>query len=576
MWKIIPIFSATHITGGEPVAHEKKPLGNTLIQAGLITPDQLARALEVQKSSSLRLGEVLVAFGFVTEADVARAIAGQLGISFVPDHLLQVDMAYARLIPPQVARKTNALPLREEFGQLFVAMADPLDVFSLDEVRHLTKRAVVPVACTLTGLRKAVAQYEKLAALRQRTESPEAPHTGEVLLPPEPDDAPVVQLVNDLIDRALGERASDIHIEPAEGQFRVRFRIDGFLREIQNASMNYHPAVVARLKVLAGLDIAERRAPQDGRIELRAKGRNVDLRVSTLPTVFGEKVVLRLFDRSHALPKLEEIGFSPEIFNWYTTCVRKPHGMVLVTGPTGSGKTSTLMSTLSYLNAPEKNIVTVEDPVEYQLPGVNHVQVHARVGLSFADGLRAILRQDPNIIMVGEVRDGETADVAIRSALTGHLVLSTLHTNDAAGALTRLTDMGVEPYLISSSVLGVLAQRLMRRLCPQCRQPYEGDARPFRQYDCVPEHASTAILYRAEGCARCSGTGYSGRFPIFEFLRVSPRIQQMITQRATTADIREVAKSEGMQLLIASGMQKSLDGQTTPEEVFRVAAFGEA
>ncbi len=557
------------------MAPEKKPLGDILIQAGLITPDQLAKALEVQKVSSLRLGEVLVALGFLTEADVSRAIAGQLGISFVPDHLLHVDLLYARLIPPQVARKTNALPLREEFGQLFVAMADPLDVFSLDEIRHLTRRAVVPVACTTTGLRKAIAQYEKLSALKQRADGPETAPTGDILLPPDPDDAPVVQLVNELIDRALSDRASDIHIEPAEGQFRVRFRIDGFLREIQNAPMSYHPAVVARLKVLSGLDIAERRAPQDGRIELRDKGRNVDLRVSTLPTVFGEKVVLRLFDRSRALARLDEIGFSPEIFAWYTHAVRRPHGMVLVTGPTGSGKTSTLMSTLAFLNAPEKNIVTVEDPVEYQLPGINHVQVNPKANLTFADGLRAILRQDPNIIMVGEIRDSETADVAIRSALTGHLVLSTLHTNDAAGALTRLTDMGVEPYLISSSVLGVLAQRLLRRICAQCREPYEADAAPFRLHGCVPDGTATVTLYRAKGCTRCNGTGYAGRFPIFEFLRVTQRIQQMVTSRAPAVDIREAAVLEGMQMLIASGLSRALDGLTTPEEVFRVAAFGE-
>jgi type IV pilus assembly protein PilB len=337
--------------------------------------------------------------------------------------------------------------------------------------------------------------------------------------------------------------------------------------------MTYHAAVVARIKVLAGLDISERRAPQDGRIELRDKGRKVDLRVSTLPTVYGEKVVLRLFDKSRELAKLDELGFGPQIFQWYTACVRRPHGMLLVTGPTGSGKTSTLMSTLSYLNSPEKNIVTIEDPVEYQLPGINHVQVNPRAGLSFADGLRAILRQDPNIIMIGEIRDGETADVAVRSALTGHLVLSTLHTNDAAGALTRLIDMDVEPYLISASVLGVLAQRLLRRVCPYCREAHQVDNDIFADYRCAPKAPGKVTLYRAAGCPRCSGTGYAGRFPVFEFLRVSPAIQELVVQRCSLADIRGQAVTEGMQLLITNGLYAAMEGLTTPEEVFRVTSF---
>lgn len=559
------------------MAPERKPLGDILIQAGLIGPDELAKALEVQKVSSLRLGEVLVALGFLAEADVSRAVAGQLGVAFVPDHLLQIDLLHARLIPPQVARKTNALPLREEFGTLYVAMADPLDVFSLDEIRHLTRRNVQPVACTLSGIRKAIAQYERLAALRERDSAPDAAATAEVLLPPEPDDAPVVQLVNDLVDRAVSDQASDIHIEPAEAHFRVRFRVDGFLREILSPPMSYHPAVVARLKVLAGLDIAERRAPQDGRIELRDKGRNVDLRVSTLPTVFGEKVVLRLFDKSRALTRLQDLGLSESVFIAYTACTRRPHGMILVTGPTGSGKTTTLMSTLAHVNSIERNTVTIEDPVEYQLTGINHVQVNPRAGLTFADGLRAILRQDPNIIMVGEIRDGETADVAVRAALTGHLVLSTLHTNDASGSLTRLMDMGVEPYLIASSVLGVMAQRLLRRVCQHCREPYEADASTFVEYGCLPEARQKAVrLFRAKGCPRCSGTGYNGRFPIFEFLRVTPAIHYLVTTRSTAAEIREVAVSEGMELLITCGLSRALEGITTPEEVFRVAAFSQS
>lgn len=557
------------------MAVDKKPLGDILVQAGLIGPSQLAKALEVQKASGHRLGAVLVALGYITETDVARAIADQLSIHFIPDHELQVDMTLARLIPASVARKTEALPLKEEFGVLYVAMADPLDVFSLDEIRHLTRRSVQPVSATRQGILKAIAQYERLAALRQREGITPDVAPPESVLSPNPDDTPVVQLVNELIDRAIAERASDIHVEPAESEFRVRFRVDGFLREVVNPPISYHAPVVARIKVLAGLDISERRTPQDGRMELRDRGRNVDLRVSTLPTVFGEKVVLRIFDKTRALTRLQDLGFGPDIFEKYTALARRPHGMLLVTGPTGSGKTSTLLSTLAFLNTIEKNIVTIEDPVEYQLPGVNHVQVNTKVGMTFADGLRAILRQDPNIIMLGEVRDGETADVAVRAALTGHLVLSTLHTNDAAGALTRLTDMGVEPYLIASSVLGVLAQRLLRRLCAHCRQPYEVDGEVFAQYGCTLPSPGKVTIFRAAGCHHCSGTGYSGRFPIFEFLRVTPDIQEMVIARSSFAEIQQQGVSEGMQLLITNGLQKALQGYTTPEEVFRVASPGD-
>lgn len=563
--------------GGGRLVQEKKPLGDLLLQAGTIGPAELAQALEVQQASGQRLGEVLVALGFVTEADVAKALAGQLGVPFVADHELRVNMSLARLLPPQVCRRTLSLPLKEENGFLVVAMADPLDVFSLDEVQHLTRRTVKPVAATRAGLNRAIAQYERLAALGQREgAAPEAAVTSpEMFLGAQPDDAPVVQLVNDLVDRALAEGASDIHIEPAEGQFRVRFRIDGFLREVVSPPMTYHSAVVARIKVLAQLDISERRAPQDGRIELRDKNRNVDLRVSTLPTVHGEKVVLRIFNRAKALPRLEEIGFQPEIFKGYTEVIRRPHGMILVTGPTGSGKTTTLMSSLAFVNDAEQNIVTIEDPVEYQLAGVNHVQVHSRAGLTFADGLRSILRQDPNIIMIGEIRDPETADVAVRAALTGHLVLATLHTNDAAGALTRLVDMGVEPYLISSSVLGVLAQRLVRRVCPACKEPFEVESDTFAAYGCQVERGRSVTIFRGKGCPRCRNTGYAGRYPIFEFLRVTASIEELVLRQASTAEIRNQAYQDGMKLLVTNGLETALAGQTTPEEIFRVASFGE-
>jgi type IV pilus assembly protein PilB len=557
------------------VAPEKRPLGEVLIRAGLLTQTQLQQALETQKSTGLRLGEILVSLGLLAETDVARAVATQLAIPFIPDHELQVDMTVARLVPPPIARRTKALPFKLNDGRLQLAMVDPLDVFSQDEIRHLVKRPVDPIACTPSAFQKALSQYEKLFAIARR--EPEAREPGaqvEALLAPDPEAAPIVQLVNEMIDRAIADRASDIHVEPGESLFRVRLRVDGFLRELLTESMQSHPAVAARLKVMASLDIAEKRAPQDGRIELRDKGRNVDLRVSTLPTVFGEKLVLRIFDRAKTLPKLHELGFSPEILRQYQAAAARPHGMLLVTGPTGSGKTSTLMSTLAYLNHIEKNIVTIEDPVEYQLAGINHVAVNPKAGLTFADGLRSILRQDPNIIMIGEVRDGETADIAVRAALTGHLVLSTLHTNDAAGALTRLVDMGVEPYLIASSVLGVLAQRLVRRLCPACREAVQVDAEGYRQYDCdIP--GDVAVVYRPTGCPRCGGSGYSGRFPIFEYLRLTPAIQDLVINRASAAAIRAQAQQAGMRFLITSGLEAVLRGETSQEEVFRVAAFSE-
>ncbi|HLO02347.1 MAG TPA: GspE/PulE family protein [Symbiobacteriaceae bacterium] len=557
------------------MAAEKRPLGDILIQAGLLTPSQLHQALETQKSTGLRLGEILVSLGLLSETDVTRAVATQLSIPFLADHELQVDMTVARLVPPPVARRTRALPLKIDDGRLHLAMVDPLDVFSQDEIRHLVRRPVSPIACTPGAFQKALSQYEKLSALGRRDpEGREGGAPAEVLLVPDPEDAPIVQLVNEVIDRAIADRASDIHIEPGEARFRVRIRIDGFLRELMTESIHSHPAVAARLKVMASLDIAEKRAPQDGRIELRDKGRNVDLRVSTLPTVFGEKIVLRIFDRAKTLPKLTELGFGAEILKQYQMVAARPHGMLLVTGPTGSGKTSTLMSTLSYLNHIEKNIVTIEDPVEYQLAGINHVAVNPKAGLTFADGLRSILRQDPNIIMIGEIRDGETADIAVRAALTGHLVLSTLHTNDAAGALTRLVDMGVEPYLTASSVLGVLAQRLVRRLCPACREAVQVDAEGYRQYGCDHD-GDLAVVHRPTGCAKCGGSGYSGRFPIFEFLRITPAVQELVISRASAAAIRAQAQQEGMRFLITSGLEAALRGETSQEEVFRVAAFSE-
>lgn len=564
------------------MAAGKKLLGDILVDAGLVTRQQLLKALEVQQSSGLRLGEVLVAMGMVSEHDVARAVAEQMQITFVPEHEVRVDLRLVALIPMVLARQKQVLPVGEQDGRVQLAMVDPMDVFTLDEVRFLTGRAVDPVVITPQAMHRALTQWERLSALRRRDGEGEAVARQQPL--PEADDAPVVQLVDELIDRAVTDRASDIHIEPMENAFRVRLRVDGHLHEVMRPELAYHPSVVARLKVMAGLDIAERRAPQDGRIELRDRGRNVDVRVATLPTIYGEKVVLRLFDKSKALIKLTDLGMNEAMLAAYRQAAAHPHGMILVTGPTGSGKTTTLIATLDHLNAPQKNIVTVEDPVEYQLAGVNHVQVNQRAGVTFATGLRSILRQDPNVIMVGEIRDRETADIAVRAALTGHLVLSTLHTNDAPGALTRLVDMGIEPFLIASSVHAVLAQRLVRRLCTQCRVPVAAEAAcvslpaggtELAAICAAATRGPGAELYQAVGCPACRGTGYSGRLPVFELLTVSPAVREQVNLRQSAAVLREIATQEGMQSLLSNGLTKVAAGLTTVEEVLRVAQLEE-
>lgn len=549
----------------------KQHLGDLLVSAGLVTSSQLQTALDVQKTSGLRLGAVLVGLGYVTETEVAMTLAQQLRLPFIPDHELQVDFALARLIPVQVARQKLALPVAERFGHLTIAMADPLDVFTQDEMRHLTGKPIDTLVATPTALEQVISQYERLESLtRSDLAVPEALRTPDETTTPDVDDAPVVQLVNELIDRALSERASDIHIEPGELTFRVRFRVDGFLREIMRPQATYHSGVIARIKVMAGLDIAERRAPQDGRVELRDRGRNVDLRVSLLPTIYGEKCVIRIFNKSRAVVALADLGMAPELLVAYTEAITRPHGMVLVTGPTGSGKTTTLTSTLAYINTPDHNIITIEDPVEYQLPGVNHCQVNARAGLTFVGGLRSILRQDPDVIMVGEIRDAETAELAVRSALTGHLVLSTLHTGSAAGSLTRLLDMGVEAYLISASIHGVLAQRLVRRLCTHCCQPGQLDVEALVKASVdVPVNGTEVRV--SVGCSRCQGTGYLGRLPIFEFLAMTPEIRDLINHRAPEQEVLSVARRAQMRSLLVDGMDKVYQGLTAVAEVFRVA-----
>jgi type IV pilus assembly protein PilB len=550
---------------------QRQPLGEILVQAGLIDPRQLQTALSRSKESGRRLGEAIIGLGFASEADIAQALARQLNLPFLPDHQLKVDAHLTAKLPVLELHRRRMLPLAEEgAGRLRVAVVDPLDEPGLDELRYLLgAQAVQPVVVTSQAMDRALGEVARFRALKGREAiSAEAVN---VELPPETEAAPVVGLVSELIDRAISERASDIHIEAGENSVRIRLRIDGFLQEIMRPDVKLHGPIVARIKVMAGLDIAERRAPQDGRIEFRDGGRRVDLRVSTLPTIFGEKVVLRLFDRSRTLSTLDDLGMPPEILAAYRTLTGRPHGMIFVTGPTGSGKTTTLLSTLTELNNDDRNIVTIEDPVEYHVAGVNHVQVNPRHGLSFADGLRSILRQDPNVIMVGEVRDGETADVAVRAALTGHLVLSTLHTNDATGALTRLTDMGVEPFLIASSVLGVLAQRLVRRVCDRCAQPAPPPTPEWLAEHGLPAPPPESVLLTGTGCVHCRNTGYRGRLPIFELMVLNQELRDLVLRREGTSTLRAAARRAGMASLLSNGVAKAYAGLTTLQEVLRVA-----
>ncbi len=544
---------------------KRKLLGERLVEKGLITQAQLNEALRVQARTGELLGDVLVKMGILSQEDLDQVLEEE---ERAPRR--SVDPEVLKLIPEHFIRKYKVFPVRREGDRLYVATADPLNVVALDDVRLVSGCRIEPVKATEREIAALIEKYlgppEVERALQEigeegRGEEEEA----EVLL----DEAPVIRLVNSLITRAIEEEASDIHIEPFSKGVRVRYRVDGILREATTLPRQMRAAVVARIKVMAGMDIAERRLPQDGRIPLRFQERAYDLRVSTLPTLFGEKVEIRILDKEGAKKFTPEtLGFSPRNYELFTGFLRSAAGMLLVTGPTGSGKTTTLYAALNVLNTVEKNIVTVEDPVEYVLEGVNQCQVNTKAGATFATYLRSLLRQDPDVIMVGEIRDRETAEIAVRAATTGHLVLSTLHTDDAPGALTRLLDMGVEPFMVASAVLGVVAQRLARRVCERCRRP----ARPgAAEVAFAGGLAPDAILYEGAGCPECGYTGYRGRLALQEVLAVTPEIQRLVLRRAAAAEIREAALAAGMVPLKEDGVQKALQGLTTLREVMRVS-----
>ncbi|MCB2223588.1 MAG: Flp pilus assembly complex ATPase component TadA [Actinobacteria bacterium] len=543
-----------------------------LLEEGLVTQADLERAKSLQMETGETLSRVLVDEDMVPETDLVRVLARHVGAEFVNLAETTIDPAAAALVPEAIARRHGVIPIAFEGERLVLAMADPGNVLVIDDIRAITGRPVTVRVATRSDIEDAIRRVNRLDdSVADFTDLIADDEVDEDLskLEAAVEEAPIVKLVNTLVSRAVTERASDIHIEPAERDLRVRFRIDGVLHEIMTTPKSVAGAVVSRLKIMADLDIAERRVPQDGRVSLKVAGRQIDLRVATLPTIYGEKVVIRILDKDDAILALEDLGFLPRSLDRFRDSYSKPYGAILVTGPTGSGKTTTLYSTLNIVNQPDRHIITVEDPVEYRLPGVIQVQVNRKAGLLFATALKSILRSDPDVVLIGEVRDTETAKIAVEAALTGHLVLTTLHTNDASSSIGRLVDMGVEPYLVSSALDSIVAQRLARRVCERCRQPREATREMMAEMGHGPDEPPITV-YDAVGCKACSDTGYRGRVSVNEVLLVSEEIQRMAVERRPSDEIRAIAVEQGMLTLREDGMEKVRLGMTTLEEILRV------
>jgi len=559
------------------------PLARVLVEGGRVPIDAMRTALFEQERTGQSLARTLTSLGLVTEADLMWGMASEMGLEFVDLDLAGVDLTAAYLLPETTARYHQVLVVGERDGVPLVATANPTNVLARDDLRTILGRHFRMVVAT----RSQIAAYLD-RAYNQGGSAAEAASSaaGELggdggaeeleSLQAAVDDAPIVRYVNLLVLQALNERASDIHVEPTADSLRIRYRIDGVLHDSSTAPRSIAGAVTTRLKVMADLNIAEHRVPQDGRISLKVGSRSVDLRVATLPTIYGEKVVMRVLDKSNVVLSFEELGFDADLLERYAAIYSKPYGTILVTGPTGSGKTTTLYATLSVLNSPEKNIITVEDPVELRIKGINQVQLNVKAGLTFASALRSILRSDPDIVLVGEIRDRETAVISVEAALTGHLVLATLHTNDAASTPMRLVEMGIERYLVSSAASAVLAQRLARRLCPHCKEPFEPTEAELAAAGWEPGElgagGSLPKLYKAVGCSACSHTGYRGRKALAELLIVTEEVEHMIIEGGSADDIHRLAVSQGMVTLRQSGVRRALEGETTLEEVLRVVA----
>jgi len=561
-------------------------LGDRLVAEKLITTEQLQRALAEQKGSADKLGTILVRLGFITEDSLVSFLSKQYSIPAITVAQVDPDPDVLKLVPEQIAKKHSVLPIKRMGNTLTLAMADPTNVFALDDVGFMTGLQIQPVVASEAAIRKAFERVydtggsvnDMMSELEEADTDVEVVEGGEETftkadvfdLKESADEAPVVRLINMILTDAIRRGASDIHLEPYEKVFRVRFRIDGVLHEIMTPPKRLEAALTSRVKIMATLDIAERRLPQDGRIKLRYHQREIDFRVSTLPTIFGEKTVMRILDKDALQLDLTALGFDPWSMEQFTKAIHSPYGMILITGPTGSGKTTTLYSAIHTINSPDINIMTAEDPVEYNLKGVNQVQVNDEIGRTFAACLRSFLRQDPDVILVGETRDLETAQIGIRAALTGHLVLSTLHTNDCPSTPARLLDMGIPPFLVSSSLQLILAQRLGRRVCRDCREPYEATEESLVPYGHVPQGLGTINFYKGKGCQTCNFTGMKGRVAIYEVMPITTEIRDLILRNATTNEILDAACSQGMKTLRQNALQKVIDGVTTVEEVLRV------
>ena len=563
-------------------------LGELLLKAQLINQQQLTKALDEQKNSGGKLGEILQRLGFVTEDDIIECLSHQFGVPSINLRHFEIDPNVAKIIPVDLARKYNVIPVNKTGATLTLAMTDPTNIFAMDEITFMTGYRVEPVVASEEAIRERIdrnfgssreLELKKVmedlttvdeAALELMDEDEEV-DVGK--LAEESQEAPVVRLVNIMLTDAIKRGASDIHVEPYEKSFRVRYRVDGLLREVMNPPQRLKDAIISRIKVLAKLDIAEKRLPQDGRIRLKARiegrMRELDFRVSVLPTMHGEKVVLRLLDKEQLRLDMTKLGFEKSSLKKFEDNILKPYGMVLVTGPTGSGKTNTLYSALQRVNVPETNIITAEDPVEFQMAGVNQVQMKDAIGLNFAAALRSFLRQDPNIILVGEIRDFETAEIAIKAALTGHLVLSTLHTNDAPSTISRLMNMGIEPFLVATSVNVIAAQRLVRKVCQNCKEEVETPIQALLSIGFAESEAHSLKLVKGRGCEKCANTGYKGRIGLFEVMDMSDDMRELVLSGATAMELRRKAIEEGMVSLRQSGLQKIREGLTTIDEVVR-------
>jgi len=564
-------------------------LGEILVKDSLISADQLKQALDYQKKNGGRLGTCLVKLGLVSDDDITAVLSRQYGVPSINLKFYEVDPAVIKLVPQETAVRYQIVPLSRVGSTLTIAMTDPTNVFAMDDIKFMTGFNVEPVVASETAISEAIHKFygevesveeldkvmkdltgEEVDALELAAEESEMDLAS---LSKAAEEAPIIKLCNLILTDAVKRGASDIHVEPYEKEFRVRFRIDGILQNVMAPPLKLKDAMTSRMKIMSKLDISEKRLPQDGRIMIKylkdGKKKELDFRVSTVPTLFGEKIVLRLLDKENLRLDMTKLGFEPEALAKFERQILKPYGMVLVTGPTGSGKTNTLYSSVARLNTAETNIMTAEDPVEFQLPGINQVQMKEQIGLNFASALRAFLRQDPNIILVGEIRDFETAEIAVKAALTGHLVLSTLHTNDAPSTISRLMNMGIEPFLVATSVNLICAQRLVRRICVQCKEPLQIQSQALTEAGFTPEEASKTTVQHGKGCATCNNTGYKGRVGLYEVMEITDDLRELILVGASALELKKKAMEQGMITLRRSGLQKVAAGLTTMEEVLR-------